>query len=181
MDTDQINAVLRSDIFCKDYASYVCAKDECLNLSLDGMTIVVSNTDTSDQPGTHWFALFCSNKDTIEYFDSYGSIGVDTDIMHMISSKFLNAISNTQRVQGFNTSVCGQYCLIYLLLRVRGYSMNDIITMLLSCPNIEVRDHSVNRFINNTFSSILGTFFTPHDFSFLNQSEQHSVTDLCQL
>lgn len=172
--------VLQNDTYCRNYSSYVGAKDECMGLSFDNIDIVISNTDTAEESGSHWFALFKTSTDSIEYFDSYGTIGIDNDVRKMISSSFAESVYSIQRMQGDNTSVCGQYCLLYLLLRARGYLMKEINDILLTCTNAEVRDHQVNRFINLKFSDVTKKIFQAHDFSFIKPSLPPEII-ACQL
>lgn len=180
MNTNQLTAVLQTDSFCRNYTSYVGAKDECMDLSFDNIEMVIGNTDTSEKSGSHWFALFKPSADIIEYFNSYGAIGIDHDIKKRISSTFSKSVYSTQRMQGANTSVCGQYCLLYLLLRARGYLMKEINDMLLTCTNVEFKDHKVNQFINLNFSEVTQKSFKTHDFSFISPSEVSGII-LCQL
>lgn len=180
MNTDELRIVLQMDEYCKYYSSFVGAKDECMNLPFSNTKMVICNTDTAKKPGTHWFALFKVSQDTMEYFDSYGSIGIDGGVKEAISTKFANIVHNDQRLQGTNSSVCGQYSLLYLLLRGRGYSMVEVIQMMLSSEDYEERDHIVNKFINSNFSHLIRSKLRTHDFSFMGLGTQLGSV-LCSL
>ena len=56
---------------------------------------------------------------------------------------FEEQLIKTKRIWSSETRVCGQYCILYLMWRCKGYSMKDII-------NIFDRDFKVNdQFVYN--------------------------------
>ena len=75
---------------------------------------MIPSTQTS---GGHWVAAWND-----EYFDSYGR-----EPIKELKSRRRHWIWNERVLQSPLSSVCGQYCVYYLLHRARGYSMNDIV------------------------------------------------------
>ena len=72
------------------------------------------NTDPSSVPGDHWVVLHAT-----------GGVGV---ISHDGFAQFIvgEYIYVTVQTQELFSSVCGQYCIIYMSLRAMGHSMDDI-------------------------------------------------------
>ena len=85
--------------------------------------IYVINTAPDTHPGLHWVALFVTDS-SIEYFDSYGG---DPPTALYRWGKKKQWIKNPIPLQSPLTSVCGQYCLYYLLHRSGGIDMMDLL------------------------------------------------------
>ena len=85
--------------------------------------IYVINTAPDTHPGLHWVALFVTDN-SIEYFDSYG--GDPPTALHRWGKR-KQWITNPIPLQNPLTSVCGQYCLYYLLYRTRRIAMIDLL------------------------------------------------------
>ena len=68
--------------------------------------------------------------------------------------------SNTQ-LQGLTSTVCGDYCVMFLLLRIRGVSLEDFVSWMDKIPTAERRDHIIRR----TVLSCFGDLYTPEPSS----------------
>lgn len=78
----------------------------------------IVNTDPSSKPGKHWVAFFRSSHGKLEFFDSYGR--PPNHFGFPIGVNMLDASCceyNSLTLQADNTSVCGQYCILFLFLR----------------------------------------------------------------
>jgi len=71
----------------------------------------VANTDPSTKPGAHWVAFYLESPKKSEFFDSYG--------FHPRVYGFTNHVTsyNHTQYQSFASSVCGQFCVLYLYTR----------------------------------------------------------------
>jgi len=76
------------------------------NVKYDNGCHYIFNLDTS--AGTHWVALLF-NKTKIYYFDSYGYAPPA-----ILESLNIPMISNTNALQSYGSSICGQYCCIWI-------------------------------------------------------------------
>jgi len=85
---------------------------------------LIANTDSRDQPGTHWIAMYFVTSDESEFFDSYGFPPETYDMDGYIVRE--NTCYNDKPLQGLNSDVCGDYCLFYLLHRARNVDLNTI-------------------------------------------------------
>jgi len=103
----------------------VFAADEVANAAAaaadaETATCFVANNDPAENPGEHWVAFFydhprCRPR-TLYFFDSYGETAADYGfIVH--GSPILN---NPHCLQGLYSKVCGEYCMLYLILRAHG-------------------------------------------------------------
>jgi len=105
----------------------VLMKDELVN-NKKPITNAVINFQNSNQKGTHWVALF--NSDKIYYFDSYciPPIKVVEEYSNE-NEKYL--MYNTLQIQPNGSKMCGQLCLYFLyLINKEEYNFTDsILTM----------------------------------------------------
>lgn len=72
----------------------------------------IVNLDNDFGPGTHWIAYKKRGKHVI-YFDSFGDLRPPNELIKYFG-KNVNIKYNKDRVQDFNTEVCGHLCLKFL-------------------------------------------------------------------
>lgn len=78
-----------------------------------------ANTDESFKPGTHWFFVFCNDKNQLELFDS---LGVNDEKLarflkfNKISKKEI--VYNDSSVQKLSSNLCGYFVLYFALNRL---------------------------------------------------------------
>ncbi len=80
----------------------------------------VANTAPSNHRGIHWVAFFYPREGPPEFFDSFGR----SPAYYRLT--FQKYKCNKKVLQSHDSSVCGYYVLLYLLQRIRGYSMEEI-------------------------------------------------------
>lgn len=132
-------------------------------LTKPSMNII--NYDFCDKPGSHWVAVYTSIDGNIEYFDSYGR---PPPLALTKKLNFYGDVSiSSVLLQGLS-AVCGQYCLIYLILRARNFSMEEILLVFLSCKTSIERDEIVNVVINHIFSRFLKSPLQVYDPKFFS-------------
>lgn len=111
----------------------------------------IANTDNHDKAGTHWIAFFIPKHGKPEYFDSYGMysfIEGHLNFMAQLSKTWLN---NKLSLQSLTSKVCGQYCLVFLIIRMRGHSMKQF--QKLFCKNCVLNDELVRSCIKSRFKN----------------------------
>lgn len=102
-----------------------------LPLRVNYPCMVIVNTDVDGQPGTHWCAIYIDRNGVGSYFDSFGRLPQYYN-HHHLSFMLRNTriwTYNTVNVQDLFSSVCGHYCLTYLLFRYYGYTCHEFIRM----------------------------------------------------
>ena len=86
---------------------------------------LVVNDEPNGWPGQHWVALYIKKPASrMEFFCSYG-LGIDNYPHHF--KKFAQrlkcrVIENHTRLQSSNSNVCGQFCIYFLYMKMRGCS-----------------------------------------------------------
>ena len=127
MDNEQIELVLLNDPYTRPVFQAVCPKDQLTYPYTDPAAYVV-NLDDSRGPGTHWVALFIhQSKGEANYFDSLGQ----APIAHVSPLlKLCPSIKTNRRALQDHTMVCGQFSIMFLLLRARGYTFQATLNIL---------------------------------------------------
>ena len=148
MNTYQLQCAINYDCNMRNTVCGVYAADE-IPQTLHSFTGLVPNTDPKQRPGKHWIAFFYDNG-VLECFDSYGrSPELYSPHLGQFMRSFPTRRVNVKRLQSSDTTVCGQYCLFYLMCRTRGYSMEEITNMFDN--NYHLNDEFVYKFINERF------------------------------
>lgn len=89
---------------------------------------MISNLDPDTKPGSHWVAI-CVNADgNGEYFDTFGRKpnGYHLTFLRRNTNCY---IYNNKPIQSVFSSVCGEYCLLFLYFKLRGMCSRDFVTM----------------------------------------------------
>lgn len=107
----------------------------------------IANTDPSHKPGTHWVAVYFDEYGKAEFFCSYGKSPKNYNFDAWIEKQAKSWQYHQTKLQGDWSSVCGQYCLVYLLHRLRNISIKDFFS-----KDCDLNDSWVNDFISTRFN-----------------------------
>ena len=91
---------------------------------------IICNTDPSDKLGEHWVVFFCNENGSVDFYDSLGRdiTYYGTEIYNFVTKKISNGwYYCKERTQPIGTSLCGEYCMYYVLMKCIGYEMSKII------------------------------------------------------
>ncbi len=116
---------------------------------------LIVNTNPSTKPGAHWVAIYVDSIGTLEYFDSYGLQPTVTSISTYIS-KYKKWRYNSKRIQSPLSSVCGHYCIYFLIMRSYNETMAEILKKF--SENQDENDEMVTKWINDNFDLDTETF-----------------------
>jgi hypothetical protein len=85
------------------------------------------NTDPASLPGKHWVCVFIPDNGPPEFFDSLGRspLYYSKNLLRVLGHRFVH---NTIRLQSYNSSTCGLFCLFYLYHRVRNINFMEILS-----------------------------------------------------
>lgn len=90
---------------------------------------LIVNYHNSNQPGSHWVALFHHPKQQyVKFFDSYGL--PPSNIIQYKCRQYLNnkkILYSTSRIQHNLSTYCGLYCVYFINLCDEGVSYYDIL------------------------------------------------------
>ena len=120
MNTMQISKVLNKHV---EYFQGVYPIDH-LPSTLIKPSIII-NIDKHYMPGSHWVPLCLSDSGYAEYFDSYGLPPYKLEITSYLQNHSISWTFNHHRLQGLTSNICGHYCCLYELHRVRRLSMTS--------------------------------------------------------
>lgn len=146
MDTLQVSHALQQHPITGPYFAGVYASDRLPQHVPFYPCAMVWNTDPARRPGQHWVAVYIETPGgDIDYFDSYGLPPLLPSFQRFIFTNLNLEIGRQQRqrrqrglyyhfnpvtFQGMDTSVCGHYCLFFLLLRCQRWPMTYILNAL---------------------------------------------------
>ena len=82
----------------------------------------VINLDEYHDIGTHWVALYVNNN-IVTYFDSFGVEHIAKEIMKFIAR--IKIIANTYRIQAYDSTMCGYFCIGFINFMFNGKSLKD--------------------------------------------------------
>lgn len=110
----------------------------------------IANTKPSSHSGEHWVAFYTTEPGKLEAFDSYGKNPCEysEDLKNWIGKDYV--IHSSAHCQNYDSTVCGQYCMFFVLLRAKGFSFEDVLSALTKHKG--VNDAFVCKFINKYFT-----------------------------
>ena len=148
MNTANIFDVLSQDHMTNNHFFAVCARNEFKEQFLSNEGIYIFNTHYSYQPGEHWIGVI-RTKSEINYFDSTGrDPSTYPDVAQILKLSGIKLIKwNDVLLQGFLSTTCGDYCLLFAIFWSRGCSIEDFLTVMLKISEKDTRDHVVRKTI----------------------------------
>lgn len=131
LNTDQLNVLGSGDEPLKPYfvGTMGCDQLPTTPERVEPRAYIV-NTDPSHLPGEHWLGIWTEN-DTCEIMESYGvplTYFENIDPLIMWLNQWPKLRRNEQMVQSIQSAGCGDYALVYLMCKARGYSLNDFLS-----------------------------------------------------
>lgn len=131
MNIEQLESAIQCDVYMKSHILGAFPADHIPSHLPLGTRIIV-NTDPVRLPGRHWVAFFLNQRNTLECFDSFGrSPSRYSAYIRQFMTRFSDTDINEKQLQSRDTNVCGQYCLLFLMCRCRGLSIDFFFTFIL--------------------------------------------------
>jgi hypothetical protein len=124
---------------------------------------LVANTDTSLGSGEHWVAVHLIDEYSTEYFDSYGQHPkLQPRIYNFLKQWGSQSIKHSPtELQSGMSSVCGQYCIFYLIMRTaHSLTTSQITSALDSLPTYKA-DGLVAAFVDQLLNIKKPVFESP--------------------
>lgn len=144
MNNFEINQILRSHFRTKNLFLESVPCDSGPSNKQTYPYALVMNTDFSGGRGIHWVAIFAISEKSVEYFDSYGM--PPNKCISAFLKKFDTVKRNHIRLQSYLSSVCGHYCIYFIVRRSYGESFENIIKGLKDLGDI--RDSYIREYTN---------------------------------
>lgn len=128
MNTIEIWNALASNKYTKNYFKGVYALDCIPKIIKNKPALLIVNLDKSNSPGSHWVAIYLPVKGSPEYFDSFGIEPLYSEFLEFFKkNKYTMVLYNKTQLQDFLSTVCGQYCCVYLLNKAKHISLKNFI------------------------------------------------------
>lgn len=144
MNTIQINKFLskyqRDNIFKGVFA---CDK---LPSKMNLPAALVVNLAPATSSGTHWISIFIDAYGTAEVFCSFGLKPKQKEILYFLKMHSKNVVYNRTQLQQISSNTCGKYACIYIIYKLRGYSLKSILNIFSKNPF--VNDKHINDLYN---------------------------------
>jgi len=87
----------------------------------------IINYHMHSQPGSHWVTIYNHpKKKYVEFFDSFG-LPPSNIIIKKLKQTGKKVLYNTSKIQNINSSRCGYYCYLYIIMRDKGMNPYDIL------------------------------------------------------
>lgn len=139
MEGSTIEALMRSDPHTSPFFQGVFAADTLPRRINKKPALLVVNTDPISKPGAHWQAIHIDEAGKGEFFCSYGLKPFVPNHRHFLDRVCKQWCYNTTSLQAADSSVCGHYCVLYLIHKAHGYSLRQFLDMYFS-DNVEIND-----------------------------------------
>ena len=113
----------------------------------------VINLDEYEYTGTNWVSLFVKTKYTV-YFDSFGVEHIPKEINKFIrndttkSSSLERIKSNIFRIQAYDSTMCGYFCIEFINYMLKGKKLLDY-TNLFSPNDFKKNDRVIKIIFKN--------------------------------
>lgn len=121
MNTFQIENALRG-LNAKTVGVFAADR---IPISLSFPSAIIINTQEHWKSGQHWVALYINKFGYGFYFDSYGLPPYISYHVDRIKKNCKRYDWNQNQLQGYDTKVCGQYCVVFLYYMQEGKSIKN--------------------------------------------------------
>lgn len=182
MNSIQIENALHRIFSSKKYTTGVYAADELVKVKYKVPLAIIFNTAPRNKLGEHWIAVLKKNHTSpIEFFCSLGSLpknqhdSVKQWLKSIIDNKI---IFNSRPIQGLCSSICGVYCLLFLLLRKNNvYTFNQFLN-LFSPINLRSNDVFAFSLLERKLPDFIDPAFSKSDLQLIVREEKKCVINL---
>lgn len=146
MTSDQLRRYLLTDASTLQHYGGVITRDELAFQNLKGPRYYVVNTDVSTGYGKHWTVIFLPKDGPAEFYDSLGHHPrlYSRDIERFLTAYGCGYVFNCKRLQNYNSTTCGKFCLFFISKRCKGVAFADVIQGF--GDDLNVNEHKVKSY-----------------------------------
>lgn len=154
MNTLEIWNTLASNKYTKNYFIGVYPLDRIPKIIKNKPALLIVNHDKSNSPGSHWVAIYLPVKGSPEYFDSFGIEPLHKEFLKFFKkNKYTRVLYNKTQLQDFVSTVCGQYCCVYLLHKAKNITLKSFIESNFKRGNFRQNDKKVETLFRRGFKN----------------------------
>lgn len=122
MNAIELEVILSENKYTQKYFSGVYSCDNLPKVVTKLPSLIICNTDKSNQPGEHWIAIYISTQRTAEFFDSFGfSPYYNKYFMNFLESNSNKILYNSKMIQSIFSNKCGYFAALFLYFRSKKY------------------------------------------------------------
>ena len=115
-----MNKILQDHPWTKHAFKGVYSSDTLPKKIKERPCALVVNTDKEHEPGSHWTAIYLDENGTGEYFDSYGLFPLSDHVLDFLNKHSQHKWTfNRIQLQHAITTMCGAYCIFFIMYRCR--------------------------------------------------------------
>lgn len=146
LTTNDITKELSKDIYSRLSFIGVFPRDRLPDIYKYPCSFVL-NTHPSSKIGEHWIAFYFNQEKKCDFFDSFGLPPSYYNLEKYINKFSFSFNYNKIQLQNFFSSSCGYYCIFFILLRCRHFSLKDIVEIF-SKSDFSLNDFRVENIFN---------------------------------
>ena len=150
MDGQTLDTLMRQDKHVAPFFEGVFAADTLPRRLHKKPALLICNTDPISKPGSHWVAFFIGINGEGEFWDSYGMPPIVKSHRQFLDRLCKKWTYNHHSLQALESQVCGEYCVLYLIHRAHGYSLQSFVTKLFS-TDPDKNDQVVRKLFRHLF------------------------------
>lgn len=128
MNTVQLNKIMKKHKFTKKIYLGTFAIDK-LPKKVKYPSCLIVNNQKSYEDGEHWMAIYFGKNKHAEFFDSFGNSPEKFGLDKFIKKNSKKITFNRIKLQSDFSLFCGCYCVLYLIYKCKGYSLNYFINL----------------------------------------------------
>ena len=143
---DKIFFSLKNDLFSRRIFKNVVSRDDLpfvQNITYPSAYII--NTDKSNEPGSHWLAIYYTNTRECYFFVSIGMGPRFYDLTGFLKSTCTKCYYNNFQIQKLSAKFCGNYCVYFIKLMCRRIKFEKILS-LFDKHNLDFNDFRIKFF-----------------------------------
>lgn len=145
MDTQEVQSYMKKIYPSLEYNVFAANRIP-INVKLP--FCLISNLDPDSKPGSHWIAIYINKHGVGEYFDSYGR-KPSGNHLSFLKTNCKKWFYNCKVLQHYLTSVCGEYCLVYVLFKISNVPMYNFFELF--SDNTLCNDIIIHNFFKSVF------------------------------
>ena len=146
LSTRNILQEIGRDVYAKRNFIGVFPRDRLPEIITYPSALIV-NTHPLGYPGEHWLAIYFTKSKCCEFFDSFGFPATEYGLHRYINSFSRSYKNNEFQIQHIDSNACGYYCIYFVLLKSRGFKLEDIIN-LFSKTNFKINDYLISHVVD---------------------------------
>ena len=129
MNSKEINEILRFCLTKQQWGGIFASDNIPFDICRKCNFGIICNTETSEESGEHWIAIYMPREGHLEYFDSFGRYPHITNFISFLNPKINSFQYNDVQIQSNTGITCGHFCILFLLNLFMGVSFKEFISL----------------------------------------------------